>query len=85
MPSVAVYAELKRASVPRFAVVVIVAMLICTTAYTITAVFGVLTFGSTVDSDVLKSYQPHMMVNSARIVLAVIVLSTYATVLFCGR
>ena len=86
VPAVSVYAEMKKASVPKFTVAVISAMTICTVAYTITAIFGVRTFGTTVNSDVLVSYDPNdPMVTVARLVLTVIVLSTYAMVLFCGR
>jgi len=81
-----VYAELKRASVPRFGIVVIIAMAICSTAYSITASFGYLTFGTAVKSDVLLSYDSHdVLVNIARVMISVIVLSTGAMVVFCGR
>lgn len=80
------YAELKRASVPRFGIVVVMAMAICCTAYAITASFGYLTFGTTVKSDVLLSYDSDdVLVNIARVMISVIVLSTGATVSFCGR
>ena len=86
VPAVAIYAELKKPSVPRFGVVVVIAMAICSTAYAITASFGYLTFGTTVKSDVLLSYDPDdVLVNIARVVLTIIVLSTSAVVLFCGR
>ena len=86
VPSVAVYAELKRASVPRFGIVVVIAMAICTTAYTITASFGYLTFGTSVKSDVLLSYPSNdILVNIARVTICLIVLSTGAFVVFCGR
>ena len=86
VPSIAIYAELKKASVPRFGIVVVIAMAICSTAYAITASFGYLTFGTTVKSDVLLSYHPNdVLVNIARVMLTIIVLSTSAVVLFCGR
>lgn len=82
----AVYAELKRASVPRFGVVVVIAMAICCTAYAITASFGYLTFGISVKSDVLLSYNSNdVLVNIARVMISLIVLSTGAVVVFCGR
>ena len=86
VPSIAVYAELKRASVPRFGIVVVIAMAICAAAYAITGSFGYLTFGITVKSDVLLNYHPSdILVNCARVTLSVIVLSTGAVVVFCGR
>ena len=82
----AVYAELRRQSVPRFGIVVVIAMAICNTVYTLTGSFGYLTFGTTVKSDVLLSYGSNdVLVNIARVMISVIVLSTGATVTFCGR
>ncbi|XP_020611153.1 putative sodium-coupled neutral amino acid transporter 7 [Orbicella faveolata] len=61
-------------------------MAICSTAYSITASFGYLTFGTAVKSDVLLSYDSHdVLVNIARVMISVIVLSTGAMVVFCGR
>ncbi|KAM7438690.1 hypothetical protein ABFA07_011802 [Porites harrisoni] len=86
VPSIAVYAELKRASVPRFGIVVVIAMAICAAAYAITGSFGYLTFGTKVKSDVLLNYHPNdVLVNCARVTLSIIVLSTGAVVVFCGR
>ena len=86
VPSVAVYAELKRPSVPRFGIVTVIAMAICNVVYTLTGSFGFLTFGTTVESDVLLSYDSNdVLVNIARVVISVIVLSTGAMVTFCGR
>lgn len=84
--SVAVYAELKRASVPRFGIVVVVAMTICSILYIITGTFGYLTFGTNVASDVLKNYPPNgILVNTARVTLCLIILPSSAVVVFCGR
>lgn len=86
VPAVAIYAEMKRASVPRFGVVTVIAMAICTTAYAITGSFGYLTFGAKVKGDVLLNYDADdVLVNLARVMLTLIVLSTAAVVLFCGR
>lgn len=82
----AVYAELKRASVPRFGIVVVVAMTICSILYIITGTFGYLTFGTNVASDVLKNYPPNgILVNTARVTLCLIILPSSAVVVFCGR
>ena len=80
------YAELKRPTVPRFGIVTVIAMTICNVVYTLTGSFGYLTFGTTVESDVLLSYDSNdILVNIARVVISVIVLSTGAMVTFCGR
>lgn len=71
---------------PRFGVVAIIAMGICSTAYAITGSFGYLTFGAKVKGDVLLNYDAHdVLANMARVMLTLIVLSTAAVVLFCGR
>ncbi|KAK2559615.1 putative sodium-coupled neutral amino acid transporter 7 [Acropora cervicornis] len=86
VPAVAIYSEMKRASVPRFGIVTVIAMAICTTAYAITGSFGYLTFGAKVQGDVLMNYHANdVLVNMARVMLTLIVLSTAAVVLFCGR
>ena len=86
MPAVAIYSEMKRASVPRFGIVTVIAMAICTTAYAITGSFGYLTFGAKVHGDVLMNYLANdVLANMARVMLTLIVLSTSAVVLFCGR
>ena len=80
------YSELKRPSVPRFGIVTVIAMTICNTVYTLTGSFGYLTFGAAVKSDVLLNYASNdVLVNVARVMISVIVLSTGATVTFCGR
>ena len=86
MTAVAVYAELKNATVSRFAIVVVGAMAICTFAYSMTGCFGFLTFGMETDSDVLMNYRANdIEIGIARIMIAIIVISTYAIVHFCGR
>ena len=86
IPSVAVYVELKRPSVRRFGMVTVIAMAICCTANTIVASFGFLTFGTTVKGDVLLNYDSNdVLVNIVRAMISVIVLTTGATVVFCGR
>lgn len=84
--AVSVYAELKRPTVPRFAIVCTLAMFFCCTAYSFTACFGYLTFGQSLKGDFLLNYDSgDVMANIARVVLALIVLSSYATCAFCGR
>lgn len=81
-----VYAELRRPTLPRFAIVCSMAMLLCCTSYSLTASFGYLTFGQKVKGDILLNYDPNdTLANVARVVLALVVFSSYATVCFCGR
>ena len=65
---------------------VVGAMCICTFAYSLTGCFGFLTFGMKTESDVLLNYRADdIEVGIARVMIAVIVISTYAIVHFCGR
>lgn len=49
----------RKKSVSKFVFVAIAAILICFCVYTLTGVFGFLTFGVDVDPDVIKSYDAH--------------------------
>ena len=70
---------------PEFAKTVSVAMIICIISYTIPAVFGFLTFGSKVDSDILVSYSPDAPVLVAVVMIAAKTYTTYPILLFVGR
>ena len=61
------------------------AILLCLFAYTGTASFGYLTFGSLVNADILLSYPPTPDVLVAVILIAVKMYSTYPILLFVGR
>ncbi len=58
----------------------------CLATYTLAGVFGYLTFGSSVPSDILEGYdatKPHVLI--AIVALAVKCGSTYPILAFCGR
>ncbi|KAI6645754.1 Sodium-coupled neutral amino acid transporter 7 [Oopsacas minuta] len=86
LATVPVYAGLKKKSVPKFVFIAIAAILICFWVYTLTGVFGFLTFGVTVDPDVIKSYDAHnTLVIIARIGLLVSMITSYPLLAFLGR
>ncbi|EDO32530.1 predicted protein [Nematostella vectensis] len=86
VPALSVYTELKRPTVPRFGIVCTIAMVLCCTAYSVTACFGFLTFGAKCKSDILMNYSSNdVMVNIARVAIALVVISTFASVHFSGR
>lgn len=64
---------------------VTVAMIVCVLTYTVVASFGYLTFGSTVDSDILLSYPQSVPVLVAVILIALKMYTTYPILLFVGR
>lgn len=86
MTSVAVLAELYNPTFKRFAIVTILSTLICSVIYSITGVYGFLTFGSHVKSDVLLNYNhDDGLATAARAIVVVVVFSTYAICHFVGR
>jgi len=62
------------------------ALFICFIIYSITGTFGYLTFGSSVNPDVLQSYPADdPLVLTARILMAVANITSYPVLHFCGR
>jgi sodium-coupled neutral amino acid transporter 7/8 len=63
-----------------------VAIAACVAAYTLTGVYGYLTFGSYVTSDILESYSgSDVPVLVGIIAIAIKTYTTYPILLFCGR
>lgn len=84
--SVPVFNSMKRPEVKPWGVVVTTAMLIALSVYTGTGVCGFLTFGSSVEQDVLMSYpSDDIPVAIARAFIIVCVLTSYPILHFCGR
>ncbi|KAJ6666140.1 hypothetical protein lerEdw1_001044 [Lerista edwardsae] len=84
--SVPVFNSMKRPEVKPWGVVVTAAMLIALSVYTGTGVCGFLTFGSSVEQDVLMSYpSDDVPVAIARAFIIVCVLTSYPILHFCGR
>ncbi|XP_066493314.1 sodium-coupled neutral amino acid transporter 7 [Tiliqua scincoides] len=84
--SVPVFNSMKQPEVKPWGVVVTAAMLIALSVYTGTGVCGFLTFGSSVEQDVLMSYpSDDIPVAIARAFIIVCVLTSYPILHFCGR
>ena len=85
---VPIYSCMKHRTPKNFAFVSIVAIFICALAYTVSAAFGYLTFGSKIDPDILLSFpadSKHPEVIIGIIAMALKTISTYPILLFCGR
>lgn len=76
---------MKKRTVLEFTKTVLVALGICIFAYTGTASFGYLTFGSDVNEDILLSYTPTADVLVAVFLIAVKMYTTYPILIFVGR
>ncbi|XP_033013227.1 putative sodium-coupled neutral amino acid transporter 7 [Lacerta agilis] len=84
--SVPVFHSMKQPEVKPWGAVVTAAMVIALFVYTGTGVCGYLTFGSSVEQDVLMSYPSNdIPVAIARVSIIVCVLTSYPILHFCGR
>ncbi|XP_041047376.1 putative sodium-coupled neutral amino acid transporter 7 isoform X2 [Carcharodon carcharias] len=84
--SVPVFSSMERPAVQRWGWVVTAAVVICLFVYTGTGVCGFLTFGSSVNVDVLLSYPSNdIAVTIARASIILCVLTSYPILHFCGR
>ncbi|XP_078257847.1 sodium-coupled neutral amino acid transporter 7 isoform X2 [Rhinoraja longicauda] len=84
--SVPVYNSMERPTLQRWGWVVTAAVVICLFVYTGTGVCGFLTFGSSVNVDVLLSYpSDDISVTIARTSIILCVLTSYPILHFCGR
>ena len=88
LSSVPVYAGLKQRSVKIYAPVIVIAVAICVSVYTFTGAFGYLTFNThyCIASDILRNYCPgDVPIDVARGMLAVVMITSYPILVFCGR
>lgn len=83
-----IYAGLKRRSLKTFSLVLAVGLTICVLVYSLTGVFGYLTFAGRVclNSDILQNYCPgDVAIDVARALLALVIITSYPILAFCGR
>ncbi|XP_070552945.1 sodium-coupled neutral amino acid transporter 7-like [Ptychodera flava] len=86
LSSVPVYATLQPHTLKSYGKVVFLSLAICYIVYLLTGVFGYLTFGDQVKSDVLLSYHANdISVTVARFMISVSVLTSYPILHFVGR
>ncbi|XP_072894859.1 sodium-coupled neutral amino acid transporter 7-like [Hemitrygon akajei] len=84
--SIPVFHSMERSSMRRWSWVVTAAVLVCLFVYTGTGVCGFLTFGSSVNVDILLSYpSTDISVAVARASIILCVLTSYPILHFCGR
>jgi len=81
-----IYSCFKNRNIKQFSSAIMLALAICVFIYTIAATFGYLTFGSKIDSDILKSYDakdPYVLL--AIIAISIKTYTTYPILSFCGN
>ncbi|XP_057705645.1 sodium-coupled neutral amino acid transporter 7 [Corythoichthys intestinalis] len=83
---VPVFNSMKKKALKPWGLVVTLSMIICLFVYTGTGVCGFLTFGSSVNQDVLMSYpSDDIAVAIARAFIIVCIVTSYPILHFCGR
>ena len=87
--AVPIYAGLKTRTVKNFFFITTIGILICTVVYSLTGVFGLMTFvgrDEPIKSDVLRNYCPNdIPVSIARGTLILCLITSYPILFFCGR
>ena len=86
--SVPVYAGLRRRSVRAYLPLVTVALAVCLVVYSVTGVFGFLTYYryACIKSDILRNYCPQdPAIDVARVMLILVMITSYPILAFCGR
>uniref|UniRef100_A0A8C5MR59 Solute carrier family 38 member 8 n=1 Tax=Leptobrachium leishanense TaxID=445787 RepID=A0A8C5MR59_9ANUR len=83
---VTIYASMKNKSLSNWVMVSVISMLICLLIYTLTGIYGFLTFGEVVAADILMSYPgDDVVVIIARALFGVSIITIYPIVLLLGR
>ncbi|XP_015863909.2 solute carrier family 38 member 8 isoform X1 [Peromyscus maniculatus bairdii] len=84
--AVSIYCSMRNQSISHWALVSMLSLLACCIVYSLTGVYGFLTFGTEVSADILMSYPGNdMAIVVARILFAVSIVTVYPIVLFLGR
>ena len=76
---------MQKRTLREFIKTILIALAVCVFAYTGTASFGYMAFGSHVNEDILLSYKPTADVLVAVILIAAKMYTTYPILLFVGR
>uniref|UniRef100_A0A663DPR6 Solute carrier family 38 member 8 n=1 Tax=Aquila chrysaetos chrysaetos TaxID=223781 RepID=A0A663DPR6_AQUCH len=83
---VAIYSSMRNQSFSHWVTVSVLSMLICLLIYSLTGLYGYLTFGEAVASDVLMSYPGNdPIVTVARLLFGVSIVTIYPIVVLLGR
>ncbi|KAI4534089.1 hypothetical protein MG293_014949 [Ovis ammon polii] len=84
--AVSIYCSMRHQSLGHWALVSVLSLLACCLVYSLTGVYGFLTFGTDVSADILMSYPgSDGVVIVARVLFAVSIMTAYPIVLFLGR
>ncbi|XP_063801810.1 solute carrier family 38 member 8 [Pseudophryne corroboree] len=83
---ITIYSSMKNKSLSNWIAVSVVSMIICLVIYSLTGVYGFLTFGESVAADILMSYPGNdVVVIIARLLFAISIVTIYPIILLLGR
>ncbi|XP_067349653.1 putative sodium-coupled neutral amino acid transporter 8 [Channa argus] len=83
---IAIYSSMENQKLSHWVVVAVISMLFCLLIYTLTGVYGFLTFGRAVASDILMSYPGNDVVMIiSRLLFGISIITIYPIILLLGR
>ncbi|KAL7866923.1 hypothetical protein AOLI_G00147370 [Acnodon oligacanthus] len=83
---IAIYSSMENKKITHWVFIAMVSMIFCLLIYTLTGVFGFLTFGKEVASDILMSYPGNDVVMIiARLLFGISIITIYPIILLLGR
>ncbi|XP_061825848.1 putative sodium-coupled neutral amino acid transporter 8a isoform X1 [Nerophis lumbriciformis] len=84
--SIAIYSSMENQRLTHWAFISVVTMIICLIIYTLTGVYGYLTFGKDVKPDILMSYMgDDILMLIARLLFGISIITIYPIILLLGR
>ncbi|KAM8776356.1 solute carrier family 38 member 8 [Rhynchonycteris naso] len=84
--AVSIYCSMRNQSLSHWVLVSVLSLLACCLVYSLTGVYGFLTFGTEVSADILMSYPGNDgVIIIARVLFAISIVTVYPIVLFLGR
>ncbi|XP_057693037.1 putative sodium-coupled neutral amino acid transporter 8a [Corythoichthys intestinalis] len=84
--SIAIYSSMENQRLSHWAFISVVTMIICLIIYSLTGVYGYLTFGKDVKADILMSYMgDDILMLIARLLFGVSIITIYPIILLLGR
>ncbi|KAM4017362.1 solute carrier family 38 member 8 [Anomaloglossus baeobatrachus] len=83
---ITIYSSMKNKCLSNWVMVSVVSMLICLLIYSLTGIYGFLTFGESVAADILMSYPGNdAVVIVARLLFSISIITIYPIILLLGR
>ncbi|XP_077569538.1 putative sodium-coupled neutral amino acid transporter 8 [Stigmatopora nigra] len=83
---IAIYSSMKNQKITHWVVISVISMLFCLLIYTLTGVYGFMTFGREVASDILMSYPgKDVVMIISRLLFGISIITIYPIILLLGR